>query len=142
MKKQPPFPSTRTCTIREMLDYASANHGKSKVERRDKIMREALGNITQLSKIDVMRWGERKWALKALKAIEAIGITERLALLDLPTQQQRDGFKESKAITWNQMGELASKIGLEVHRVGARVIVLRGKHAKTEDVPTCKADLA
>ena len=139
--KNPPFPKTRTCTIREMIDFASANHGKSKVARKDAIMREALGNITQLSKIDVMRWRERKWALKALKAIEAIGIMDKLELLATMKPEKRNEILDAKNVTsFNQMGKVATCMGLQVHKVNGRVIILRSQQTNAEDVPICKAD--
>jgi hypothetical protein len=143
MNKHPiKFPSTRTCLVSDVLSYAGQMNGKTKQPRHTKTVQEALGNIASLSKISMMRWSERKWALKALKAIEAIGIMDRLEMLNHLKPDEKTAILEAKNLTSiNKMGKLADKLGLQVHKVNGRILVIRGSQMKTEDVPTCKADL-
>lgn len=134
------FPKTRTCTVAEMLQYASSMNGHVTEARKSAIVAEALTNIAQLSKIPNMRWGERRWALKALKAIEQIGIMDRLELLTHLTPKAKEEIAEARSISsFNQMGKVATSMGLQVHKINGRVIVIRKSMTEKSDVE-CNAD--
>lgn len=138
--KHPKFPKTRTCLISDMLTYASTMNGLVKDARKAAIINEALTGIAQLSKIPNMRWGERRWALKALDAIEKIGIMDRLELLTHLSPQAKEEIAEARSISsFNQMGKVATSMGLQVHKVNGRVIVIRKSMTEKSEVE-CNAD--
>lgn len=123
-----------------MLSAASQLNGLVKDTRKAAIINEALTNIAQLSKIPNLRWGERRWALKALNAIEQIGIMDRLELLTHLTPKAKEEIAEARSISsFNQMGKVATSMGLQVHKINGRVIIIRKSMTEKSDLE-CNAD--
>jgi len=111
-------PNFRRATIGEVLTWAASVNGIVKGPRKQKVVTEALANISQLSRIASMSWFGRKWALKALESIDKIGVTEDVGtdFGELPT-----GL--------NRMGIVAEVLGLTVLKINKRVVITPLKKA-------------
>ena len=111
------FPSTRTCTVGEMLIFASNTKRESKQRRVRDAIAFALNNIAQLNRVQKMRWADRKKAIRALDNIDKIGIFEGLELLG-----HKSVGIDSKT---NELSLVAVHLGLFVNRVNGRVVITR-----------------
>ena len=111
-------PNFRRATIGEALTWSASVNGIVKGPRKQKVVTEALANISQLSRIASMSWFGRKWALKALESIDKIGVTEDVGtdFGELPT-----GL--------NRMGIVAEVLGLTVLKISKRVVITPLKKA-------------
>lgn len=114
------FPKTRTCTVAEMLQYASSMNGHVTEARKSAIVAEALTNIAQLSRIPMCKWSERKKALRALENIDRIGIMDSLELLN--PKQSCSRFQGGQV---NDMKRVAEWLGVYVYKVDGLLVVTR-----------------
>ena len=126
-------PNFRRATIGEVLTWAASVNGIVKGPRKQKVVTEALANISQLSRIASMSWFGRKWALKALESIDKIGVTEKLKLFDHklrnePGRTYERDFGELPT-GLNRMGIVAEVLGLTVLKISKRVVITPLKKA-------------
>jgi hypothetical protein len=118
--KRPKFPKTRTCTVGEMLSAASQLNGHVTEARKSAIVAEALTNISQLSRIPLCKWRERKKALRALENIDRIGIMDSLELLN--PKQSCSRFEGGVV---NEMKRVAEWLELHLYKIDGIVVITR-----------------
>lgn len=114
------FPKTRTCLIGDMIQYASSMNGHVTEARKSAIVAETLTNISQLSRIPLCKWSERKKALRALENIDRIGIMDSLELLN--PKQSCSRFEGGVV---NDMKKVAEWLGVYVYKVDGLLVVTR-----------------
>jgi len=114
------FPKVRTCTIGDMISYSSAMNGQSKQENIKKAVLFTLSNITLLNKVPQLKWRDSKKIVRAIEAIEKVGISDTLELVSPKQSCQR--FSRGAI---NEMKQVAEAMGLYVYRVDNFVCVTR-----------------
>lgn len=114
------FPKTRKCTVSEMLQYASSMNGHVTEARKSAIVAEALTNISQLSRIPMCKWSERKKAMRALENIDRIGIMDSLELLN--PKQSCSRFEGGVV---NDMKKVAEWLGLHIYKIDGLILCTR-----------------
>lgn len=108
-------PNQKSCTIGEMLEWCSQNNGVAK-GRNHFLVQWTLANVSKLAQIAKMRWSQREWAMKALDDIEAIGVLDKLELLQP---------KKPIVTSLSKIETVAKAIGLHTYNVHRRLIITR-----------------
>lgn len=119
-EKQPKFPKTRTCTVGEMIRFASAMNGKTKQARKAAIIALCLKDIAQLNRVPNLQWSKRKTILRALASIDRVGVTDSLELVS--PKQSSSRFSNGAV---NEMKEVATALGLYCHKISGFVCLTR-----------------
>lgn len=114
------FPHTRTCTVGAMVEYCSQMNGKTKQARKAAIIDLCLKDITKLNRVPNMLWAKRKTIIRALDAIDRVGVTDSLELVS--PQQSSSRFSNGAV---NEMKEVAMALGLHVYKINSFVCVTR-----------------
>lgn len=118
--KHPKFPKVRVCTIGEMVAYATSSNGLSKQKVIQRAVSFTLSNIAQLNRVPNLKWAKRKIVIRALEAIDRVGIMDSLELVS-PNQSCR---KFANGVV-NEMKEVASELGLYVYKIENFVCITR-----------------
>ncbi len=113
-------PKTRTCTIGEMLAWASAANGKTKQKRAQVIIKFALANVTLLNQASNLPWSRHKRVIRAIENIHRVGITDSLEL----TNHDQLSRRFASGII-NEMKEVATILGLHLNKVNGLLFVTR-----------------
>ena len=100
-----------------MLLFASNTTRESKQRRVRDAVAFALNNITQLNRVQKMRWSDRKRAISGLAALDKIGITEKPELLPANTPQFNSNV--------NDLGKVVGALGLFANKINGKIVITR-----------------
>ena len=114
------FPKVRVCSIGEMVNYATMANGVSKQKVIQRAVAFTLSNIAQLNRVPNLKWAKRKVVIRALEAIDRVGITDTLELVS--PNQSCARFAKGDV---NEMKWVANELGLHVYKIDSFVCVTR-----------------
>lgn len=110
-------PNLKTCTIAEMISFATQMNGKTRSKKLQSLIHGVLNRLQDYEKIGGLRWSQRIPALRALNDIQIIGVSETLELHN----HRACAIQSSLA----RICDVARCLGLHVNKINGRIIITR-----------------